>query len=122
MMMLSTLGWTCSGFSNWGRPLFRRRCDAYGGIGMWRWAMQLLLMIHQSDSIRMCPAGCTLCASPMWLASGLPISWGSRTSGKYETSNTSYRVNFNWEPSPDHLIYAGVTTSYRAGGFNMGGQ
>ena len=31
-------------------------------------------------------------------------------------------VNFNWEPSPDHLIYAGVTTSYRAGGFNMGGS
>ena len=58
--------------------------------------------------------------NPMWLG-GIPISWGSRTGGTYETSNTSYRVNFNWEPSPDHLIYAGVTTSYRAGGFNMGG-
>ena len=61
------------------------------------------------------------CANPMWLG-GLPISWGSRTGGKYETSNSSFRVNFNWEPSPDHLIYAGVTTSYRAGGFNMGGS
>ena len=60
------------------------------------------------------------CATPL-LTSGLPVGYGSRTSGKYETSNTSYRVNFNWEPSPDHLIYAGVTTSYRAGGFNMGG-
>ena len=60
------------------------------------------------------------CLNPMWLG-GIPISWGSRTGGTYETSNTSYRVNFNWEPSPDHLIYAGVTTSYRAGGFNMGG-
>ena len=61
------------------------------------------------------------CANPMWLG-GLPISWGSRVGGAYETSNTSFRVNFNWEPSPDYLIYAGVTTSYRAGGFNMGGS
>ena len=61
------------------------------------------------------------CANPMWLG-GLPISWGSRTAGEYETSNTSFRVNLNWEPNPDHLIYAGVTSSYRAGGFNMGGS
>ncbi len=60
------------------------------------------------------------CATPL-LTAGLPVGYGSRTSGKYETSNTSYRLNFNWEPTPDHLIYAGVTTSYRAGGFNMGG-
>ena len=30
-------------------------------------------------------------------------------------------MNFNWEPNADSLLYAGVTTSYRAGGFNMGG-
>ena len=60
------------------------------------------------------------CANPMWLT-GLPVGWGSRTAGEYETSNTSFRINFNWEPTPDHLIYAGVTTSYRAGGYNMGG-
>ena len=29
------------------------------------------------------------CANPMWLG-GLPISWGSRTGGKYETSNSSF--------------------------------
>jgi outer membrane receptor protein involved in Fe transport len=60
------------------------------------------------------------CANPLWLT-GLPLGWGSRVPGEYETSNTSFRVNLNWEPTPDHLIYAGVTTSYRAGGFNMGG-
>ena len=60
------------------------------------------------------------CDNPLWLT-GMPLGLGSRVPGEYETSNTSFRVNFNWEPTPDHLIYAGVTTSYRAGGFNMGG-
>ena len=68
-----------------------------------------------------CPLGSTECANPLRLG-GIPISWGSRIGGNYETKNTSFRINFNWEPSPDHLIYAGLTTSYRAGGFNMGGS
>ena len=68
-----------------------------------------------------CPLGSTECATPLRLG-GIPISWGSRIGGNYETKNTSFRINFNWEPSPDHLIYAGLTTSYRAGGFNMGGS
>jgi outer membrane receptor protein involved in Fe transport len=68
-----------------------------------------------------CALGSTECATPLRLG-GIPISFGSRIGGYYETKNTSFRINFNWEPSPDHLIYAGMTSSYRAGGFNMGGS
>lgn len=68
-----------------------------------------------------CELTATTCANPLRLG-GIPISFGSRIGGEYTTSQTTYRVNFNWEPSPDHLIYAGVTSSYRAGGFNMGGS
>ena len=68
-----------------------------------------------------CALGSTECATPLRLG-GIPISWGSRIGGEYSTENTSFRINFNWEPSPDHLIYAGLTSSYRAGGFNMGGS
>jgi outer membrane receptor protein involved in Fe transport len=68
-----------------------------------------------------CALGSTDCATPLRLG-GIPISWGSRIGGKYSTENTSFRINFNWEPTPDHLIYAGLTSSYRAGGFNMGGS
>ena len=68
-----------------------------------------------------CALGSTECANPLRLG-GIPISFGSRIGGSYSTKNTSFRVNFNWEPSPDHLIYAGLTSSYRAGGFNMGGS
>ena len=60
------------------------------------------------------------CTTPLRLG-GLPISWGSRATGDLKEDNWSYRVNFNWEPTPDLLFYAGVTTSYRAGGFNAGG-
>lgn len=60
------------------------------------------------------------CSTPLRL-NGLPISWGSRARGKYETDSWTYRINFNWEPTEEILIYAGVTSGYRAGGFNMGG-
>ncbi|MGD8830724.1 MAG: TonB-dependent receptor [Pseudomonadales bacterium] len=60
------------------------------------------------------------CTTPLRLG-GLPIAWGSRARGKYPKDDRwSYRINFNYEPTPDMLIYAGVTTSYRAGGFNAG--
>ncbi len=60
------------------------------------------------------------CERPLRLR-GIPIGWGSRTTGTYrQDGNLSYRVNFNWEPSNDMLVYFGLTTSYRAGGFNLG--
>ncbi len=67
-----------------------------------------------------CPLTAVTCDRPLRLG-GLPISWGSRARGEYESDSWTYRVNFNWEPSEEILIYAGLTTGYRAGGFNMGG-
>ena len=53
---------------------------------------------------------------------GIPISWGSRTTGTFKQDGEfTFRVNFNWEPTSDILIYLGMTEGYRAGGFNMGG-
>ena len=31
----------------------------------------------------------------------------------------TYRINLDWEPNDHSLFYAGVTTGYRAGGFNL---
>ena len=60
------------------------------------------------------------CARPLRLR-GIPIGWGHRTVGTFrQDGQLSYRVNFNWEPSDDMLVYFGLTTSYRAGGFNLG--
>jgi len=60
------------------------------------------------------------CTTPLRLG-GIPIAWGSRATGTIPKDDQwSYRINLNWEPTPDMLLYFGVTTSYRAGGFNAG--
>ena len=60
------------------------------------------------------------CTRPLRLR-GIPIGWGQRTTGAYrQPGNLTWRVNFNWEPNPDTLIYFGATSGYRAGGFNLG--
>ena len=61
------------------------------------------------------------CAHPLRLE-GLPISWGHRTSGKFEPDDQhTFRVNLNWTPTDNVLLYFGATQGYRAGGWNMGG-
>ncbi len=68
-----------------------------------------------------CDLGAKDCDRPVRLH-GIPISWGSQTSGSYhQDGEWSYRMNFNFEPTPETLVYFGATTSYRAGGWNMGG-
>lgn len=63
----------------------------------------------------------TTCDHPLRLE-GIPISWGSRISGEYESPwGFTWRVNFNWEPQDNILVYFGVTSGYRAGGWDMGG-
>ena len=66
-----------------------------------------------------CPLEARTCARPLRLG-GIPISWGSLGRGGYSDSNWTFRVNFNWEPVEEVLVYAGVTSGYRAGGFGLG--
>jgi len=68
-----------------------------------------------------CDLGAKDCDRPVRLE-GIPISWGTQVPGIYKQDGEwSYRINFNFEPTPETLIYMGATTSYRAGGWNMGG-
>ncbi len=50
---------------------------------------------------------------------GVPttISFYRPVEEKYDA--WTYRVNLDWEPNETSLFYAGVTTGYRAGGFNL---
>jgi outer membrane receptor protein involved in Fe transport len=60
------------------------------------------------------------CATPLRLE-GIPIGWGTRIDGKQDYDGEwTYRVNFNWEPTENILVYFGTTSGYRAGGWNMG--
>ena len=68
-----------------------------------------------------CSLDATTCAHPLRLE-GIPISFGSRIASTYdEPVKTTWRVNFNWDPTDSILVYFGVTTGYRAGGWNLGG-
>lgn len=60
------------------------------------------------------------CERPLRLG-GLPISWGSRAEGDFDSSSFTFRANLNWTPTDNSLLYLGATSGYRAGGFNLGG-
>lgn len=59
------------------------------------------------------------CANPLRLQ-GLPFSFADTTGGDDEWSDVTYRVNLDWTPNADTLVYASVTTGYRAGGYSLG--
>lgn len=59
------------------------------------------------------------CATPLRL-SGVPLSFSEASQGKDEWDDINFRVNLDWSPNDNTLIYAGVTTGYRSGGYSLG--
>ena len=59
------------------------------------------------------------CTSPL-LLQGIPFSFAWRTSDSDSWSDTNFRVNLDWTPNDDTLMYFSVTTGYRAGGYALG--
>ncbi len=51
---------------------------------------------------------------------GVPISYADALTIEDEWDNVTYRVNLDYEPNDDTLIYGSITTGYRSGGFNLG--
>ncbi|MFU8816795.1 MAG: TonB-dependent receptor [Pseudomonadales bacterium] len=60
------------------------------------------------------------CATPLRLGPGLPGSFSSHVAGNDSWSDVNYRVNLDWTPTDDILMYFSVTTGYRSGGFQLG--
>ena len=59
------------------------------------------------------------CATPLRLQ-GIPFSFSDRAAGDDDWGDTSWRVNLDWTPTEDLLIYFSATTGYRAGGYSLG--
>lgn len=59
------------------------------------------------------------CATPLRLQ-GLPFSFADAAEGEDDWGDVSFRVNLDWTPNADTLVYASVTTGYRAGGYSLG--
>lgn len=53
------------------------------------------------------------------LFTGVPISLSVGRENRRTDSDVTFRVNFDWTPTDNSLVYAGVTTGYRGGGFNL---
>ena len=69
-----------------------------------------------------CPLGTTQadCPAAPLLLNGVPFSFADRAAGEDDWGDTSFRVNLDWEPNEDTLVYFSVTTGYRAGGYSLG--
>jgi iron complex outermembrane recepter protein len=59
------------------------------------------------------------CTTPMWLV-GIPYSFADQAEGDDDWGDTSFRVNLDWTPNEETLVYASITTGYRAGGYSLG--
>lgn len=60
------------------------------------------------------------CATPLRLQ-GLPISFADASIPDSNTwDKVTWRVNLDWTPNEDTLIYLGATTGYRSGGYSLG--
>ncbi|MBX3706698.1 MAG: TonB-dependent receptor [Pseudomonadales bacterium] len=59
------------------------------------------------------------CATPLRLG-GVPISSTSTVRGNDDWDDVNFRVNLDWTPNEDMLMYFSVTTGYRAGGYQLG--
>lgn len=59
------------------------------------------------------------CSTPLRLQ-GIPLSFADAAAGEDEWGDTSFRVNLDWTPNEDMLIYLSATTGYRAGGYSLG--
>ena len=66
-----------------------------------------------------CPITDASCSQTL-LLQGIPYSFAWRTSDSDSWSDTNFRINLDWTPNDDTLMYFSVTTGYRAGGFALG--
>lgn len=67
-----------------------------------------------------CAINDVTCARPLRLAGGVPISYSSSVKGDDSWDDINFRVNLDWTPTDDILMYFSVTTGYRAGGYQLG--
>ncbi len=60
------------------------------------------------------------CANPLRLNGGMPFSGGTKAVDEKTWSAVTGRINLDWTPNDDTLVYLSTTTGYRAGGYGLG--
>jgi len=59
------------------------------------------------------------CVTPLRLQ-GIPFSFADAAEGEDDWGDVSFRVNLDWTPNEDTLVYLSATTGYRSGGYSLG--
>tara|TARA_Y100000768_G_scaffold383941_1_gene367002 strand:- start:123 stop:1223 length:1101 start_codon:yes stop_codon:yes gene_type:complete len=73
-----------------------------------------------SNIAPVCDFTATECATPLRLNQGWPYSYTRTVGGDDEWSDTNFRVNLDWTPNDNVLMYFSYTTGYRSGGYILG--
>ena len=66
-----------------------------------------------------CALTAETCATPLRLT-GIPFGFSSLASESKTWSKTTGRINLDWTPNDDTLVYLSYTTGYRSGGYGLG--
>lgn len=66
-----------------------------------------------------CALTATSCSHPLRLQ-GVPLSFSGYIKDHDSWDDLNYRVNLDWSPNGNTLMYFSVTTGYRAGGYALG--
>ena len=67
-----------------------------------------------------CEVTATECATPLRVYQGIPYSYNRLVTDDDTWSDTNIRVNLDWTPRDNILMYLGLTTGYRSGGYALG--
>ncbi len=73
-----------------------------------------------SNIAPVCDFTATTCATPLRLNQGWPYSYTRTVGGDDEWSDTNFRMNLDWTPNDNVLMYFSYTTGYRSGGYILG--
>ena len=66
-----------------------------------------------------CPLDSRECANPLQMR-GIPLAFVSLAQDEKTWEDTNYRINVDYTPNEDTLIYGYITTGYRSGGYGLG--
>jgi iron complex outermembrane recepter protein len=128
---------TPDSFMNYAIPIFNGICASFGIPGVtscgqlgWtplstmNWLMGngtpgLFVGQPASPIIPACALDDPECSNPLRLV-GVPFSFADRTQGKDDWKDVTWRVNLDWTPNDNTLVYLSATTGYRAGGYSLG--
>ena len=91
-----------------------------GYTGATNYAYSMFSIDSEKQIVPTCDPTATECAAPLRVYQGIPYSYNRLVTDDNTWSDTNIRVNLDWTPQDNILMYLGLTTGYRSGGYALG--